>query len=72
MLHPDGLRNFSRHWRKDWPASLEKGGSESNDLFDLKPGIKPPEVGGIDWHELAKQASMRASSSIASRRSSRR
>ena len=47
--------NSSCHWRKDWPASPEKGGSESNDLFDLKLGIEPPEVGGSDWHELGKQ-----------------
>ena len=41
--------------------------SKSKDLFDLKQETEPPEVGCSDLHELAKQASMRTSRSIASR-----
>ena len=40
--------NSLYHWRKDWLASHEKGGSESKDLFDLKQGTEQPEVGGSD------------------------
>ena len=65
--------NSSCHWRKEvWLASLQMGGSESKDLFDLKPGTEPPEVGCGDWNELAQRASSRPALSIASRRSLRR